>query len=239
VGTALAQAQTRALESCRAGIEEARAAVFVADDGVIPARMTELEREWRRLSRSDPDGGLMDLWARIAPTAWLDRKRWRHSNPSGMLDTAVALAADVEGVDAAEAAVRSFGSALAAWGAPIGLLVRWRPLEADTDGVSPLLAQPLLAATEAVAQLHQGPRMLELARELERAVHAAAMGRFPGRPLLAQALARAALLDRLLHAAAILERPNPVTPLRELWHAGYTLAAGDATGVTLEFPPLT
>jgi hypothetical protein len=66
----------------------------------------------------------------------------------------------------------------------------------------------------------------------------AAKLRFSERPLLAQSLAHAALVDYLVQAAAIVERPNPVTPLRALWKAGYSLAAIDSAGVTLEIPPL-
>ena len=39
-----------ALADCERRINEARAAIFAADDGVVSKRMTELEREWRELS---------------------------------------------------------------------------------------------------------------------------------------------------------------------------------------------
>ncbi len=234
----VAEARARAIANCVSRIEAARAAVFAADDGVIPSRMTELEREWRRVSRSDPDDGLMDLWARIAPISWIDRKRWRDSDAPAKLDVAIALAADAPGVEAAESAVGSLRAALAAWGTPLGSAIRWRSFDADTDCVTELLAAPMRAARESIASWDAAPIIVERARQLEANVYEAARVRFPERPLLARALAHAASVDRLLRAAAIDERPNPVTPLRELWKTGYTLAAIDPSGVTLELPPL-
>lgn len=81
-------------------IEDARARVFDANDGVVTEKMTRLEREWRLLQRRDPDDGLMDLWARIAPAHWQDRKMWRDESGDARLDLAVALAADVDAIDA-------------------------------------------------------------------------------------------------------------------------------------------
>jgi hypothetical protein len=39
-------------------------------------------------------------------------------------------------------------------------------------------------------------------------------------------------------ATSLAERPNPVSPLCELWKTGYVIAAIDASGVTLEIPRL-
>jgi hypothetical protein len=232
----VAEERARALANCERRIEAARAAVFAADDGIIPSRMTELEREWRTVSRADPDAGLMDLWARIAPPSWLDRKRWRDSDAESRLDAATALAADVRGVEAAESAIGSLRVALAAWGTRIGPRIRWRSFDVDADCVTPLLAEPQRTALEAVAAHHAAPVILERTQQLERAVLDAARARFPERPHLAQSLAHASRVDGLWRAAAIDDRPNPVTPLRALWKTGYSLAALDASGATLEFP---
>src|SRR5262245_7119114 len=64
----VAEARVHALMSCERRINEARAAVLASNDGVVTSRMTDLEREWRRLSRArvDPEAGIMDLWSRIA-----------------------------------------------------------------------------------------------------------------------------------------------------------------------------
>ncbi len=226
----------RALLSCQARIEQARAAVFEAGDGVVPARMTDLEREWRALLRSDPDRGLMDLWARIAPRAWIDRKRWRDSASAARLDAAIALASDVDGVEAAEAAVAALRGSLAAWGVALSPVVRWRVFEADADCVTELLEQPLHAMRDALSE--RSPRFIERATRIESTVRAAASARFPDRPLLAQSLAHAASVDDSLHAFASLGRPNPVTALRELWNSGYTLSAIGPSAITLEIPPL-
>lgn len=223
---------------CEARIEGLRAQVFAADDGVVPARMRELEREWRVLSRTDPDAGLMDLWARIAPSAWIDHKRWRGSPPAAQLDAAIALASDVEGVEAAESAIASLGAALAAWSAPLGARVRWRAFTTDAAVVAALLAEPLRAAREALAAMGVEPIVVERARGLERDVHAAALARLPEHPRLAGDLAHAAFVDHVVSAASLPARPNPVASLRALWRTGYVLSSADDAGVTVELPPL-
>jgi len=226
-----AEERARALGNCRERIERARAAVFAANDGIIPAGMTDLEREWRKLSRPDPDRGLMDLWARIAPAHWMDRKRWRDSDAALRLDAAIALAADVKGVEAAESAIASLRAALSPWGAPFGSRVRWRLLEQDSEHCSALFAEPLRAARQDAPAV-----VLERAARFERDVHEAALMRFPERPLLARDLAHAAFVDCVWHGAELADLPNPVRPLCELWKTGYVLSTIDASGVTIGIP---
>ncbi len=189
---AASEQRARALSACQGRIEQARAAVFAAGDGIVPAGMTDLEREWRALLRSDPDHELMDLWARMAPRSWLDRKRWRDSAASARLDSAIALAADVAGVEAAEAAVSSLRVALAPWGTSLGAVVRFRPFDSDSDCVTELLSKPLQAALAELAL--RSARPLERAQQLESTVRAAASARFPDRPLLARGLAHGAAI---------------------------------------------
>lgn len=232
------EGQTRAIAQCVANIESARAEVFDAKDGVVTSRMTDLEREWRRLSRPDPDAGLMDLWARIAPPSWIDRKRWRDSEPAARLDAAIALAADVEGVETAESALDALRVALAPWRTPIGARIRWRPFEHDAGCTAPLLAEPLRAAREALCGRGAESVVVERAQRLERDVHEAALVRFPDRAALAGELAHAAFVDSIWYAARLIASPNPVTSLRRLWRAGYVLSAIDASSVTVAFPPL-
>ena len=200
--------------------------------------MLELEREWRSLSRSDPDDGLMDLWARVAPNSWIDRKRWRDCEPTARLDAAIALAADVEGVEAAESAVDSLVLALATWGTPIGSRIRWRPFERDAEHAGPWLAEPLRAARGALSARGGEATVVLRAGRLEQVVHEAARARLPRRPLLARDLAHAAFVDGVWRAASLGGRPSPVTPLFEIWKAGYTLSAIDGSAVTLEIPSL-
>ena len=190
------------------------------------------------LSRSDPDGGLMDLWARVAPVSWIDRKPWRDSEPAARVGAAIALAADFEGVEAAESAIASLGVALAGWGTPVGSRIRWRPFERDSEAIGPWLAEPLRAACDALSARGVESVVVERAQHLERDVHEAASARFPDRVLLARDLARAAFVDCVIRAAPPSARPNPVTSLRELWKAGYVLSAIDASGVTVEIPAL-
>jgi SAM-dependent methyltransferase len=49
-----ADTRAQALADCERRIEDARAAVLAANDGVVTARMTTLEREWRTLAQSAP-----------------------------------------------------------------------------------------------------------------------------------------------------------------------------------------
>jgi hypothetical protein len=200
--------------------------------------MTDLEREWLTLSRTDPEGELMDLWAHITPRSWHDRKRWRDSDAAAQLDAAIALASDVLGVEAAESAMATLRSALGAWGAVIGTRTRWRVVVSETECVIGLLALPLLTAQAALAGRRAEAVIRSRCEQTKRTVLDAACARLPARPLLAEGLAHAAYVDSLVRAAALANRPNPVAPLRELWMTGYSLVEVDASGVTLEIPSL-
>ena len=145
---AFASERARAVADCERRIEALRAEVFAAKNGVVTASMTALEREWRRLSRGDRDGELMDIWARIAPRSWVDRKRWRDAP---QLETAVLLAADPEGVEQAEDAIG-------------GARVRWRPLGEDFEGMPELVGGHLLDETVQAAVLARFPERPHLAR---------------------------------------------------------------------------
>ena len=229
------EARTHALAACEERINAGRRAVFAANDGFVPASMTDLEREWRRLSRRDADEGLMDLWARVTPTTWHDRKRWRSGKAGTRADLAVALASDVAGVEAAEQAAAAFREALVAWGISAGSRVAFRFLEGDADATSAVLAAPLAAARESIAMrcgAFDGPA------ELEREVHVVAAARLPERPLLAASVAHAALVGGLLADAGPLAGPDPIAPLCRLWLTGYVPGAIDASGIMLELPPL-
>ena len=230
--------RARAMKMCERRIEGCRAAVFAANDGVVPSIMTDLERQWRTLARPDPDGGLMDLWARIAPATWIDRRRWQDSAADLRLEAAIALAADVDGVEAAEAAIGSLRAALVPWGRPVGSRVRWRLLGEDCAHALALCAGPLRAAREAAASRGDGAAVLERASRLQNDVHQAALLRFPERPLLAGDLAHAAFVDHVGRATSLPARPDPVAPLCQLWKTGYVLAAIDPSGVTLAIPRL-
>jgi hypothetical protein len=215
--------RTRAIAECRAHIESARAEVFAAMDGVVGRRMTNLEREWRMLSREDADDGMMDLWARIAPETWIDRKRWRGNPRSLQLDVAIALASDIEGVEAAEKAIDALRKTVAI---PIGPRIVWRMFTGE-EALPDLFEKHLRRA------LRQSPN-LRRAHALEENVHDAALAAHPHRPILARTLARAAYVDSVCRS----KRRDPVEPLRDLWWTGYSLAAFDDKGVTLEVPAL-
>jgi hypothetical protein len=180
----------------------------------------------------------MDLWARIAPAAWLDLKRWRGSASAHWLDAAVALAADADNVAEAELDVARLRAALAPYGVRLGSRVRWRFVEGDSAIAAALLAGPLSAASDACPAAERSV-LCERAERAGRAVHAAALARFGERPGLAADLAHAARVDELWRASRLSDAANPVTPLRALWARGYLLGELDAAGVTLEMPPLS
>lgn len=154
--TRAAEARQRAIADCERRIEALRAAVFAASDGVVGARMTELERAWRSLAKVDPDANLMNLWARIARTEWHDRKVWRSCPAIDRLDLCVALASDMDGIEAAEHAARTLGSPRILW----RFVARDRALFVTTHRPSP--------------------------RRIREDVRDAVLARYPDRPLLAR-----------------------------------------------------
>lgn len=173
VAAELATARMRAAADCEHRIEALRAEVFAARDGVVTAKMTALEREWRRLARGDRDGDLMTIWARITPPSWLDRKRWRDAPPDAQLEAAILLASDPDGVERAE-------HALHALHALTNHRIRWRPLGPDFEGMPALVLRDAAVASEIAPDPH---------------VHDAVLARFPDRPHLARAVALAARVD--------------------------------------------
>lgn len=198
----------RAIADCERRIDLARAAVFAASDGVVGAKMTELEREWRSLARVDADAGVMNLWSRIAPAEWHDRKLWRHCPAVDRVDLSVALASDAPGVEAAERAVRAFREAYAEQGVTIGARISWRFVDHDRALFVTTFREP-------------PPRIREDVRD-------AVLARLADRPLLARDVAHLAAQPKSAVADAA----------RAVWRTGYGIQAFDAAGVTLEMPPL-
>jgi SAM-dependent methyltransferase len=54
------ETRAQAIADCERRIEDARATVLAKNDGVVTARMTDLEREWRTLARAVPGHDLVD-----------------------------------------------------------------------------------------------------------------------------------------------------------------------------------
>lgn len=206
---AMSDVRLRAIADCERRIDQARAAVFAASDGVVGATMTILEREWRTLSKVDPDGGVMDLWARIAKPEWHDQKRWRDCPAIDRLDLAVALASDAEGVEAAEAAARRLRAAYATEGVTIAARLMWRFTDHDRAVFVTTFREP-------------PPRLREDVRD-------AVLARLPDRPLFARDVA---------YLATATERREIVEAARAIWRAGYGIQAIEPHGITLELPPL-
>lgn len=233
-----AEKRAQAIAQCVSRIEEARAAVFLSGTGVVNRQMTELEREWRALSRPDVDGNLMDLWATIAPRSWLDRKRFRDAKAAERLDAAVALASDDEGVEAAERAALDLRGALAASGTVLPARLRWVPFERDFEGMRDLLENSRQRADRALNNHESIATIRKRARTLATEVEEGVFRRFENRKGLAEGIGHAAFVDFLWRAAGLSERENPVRPLMDLWRCGYTLSAIDASTVSLELPLL-
>jgi hypothetical protein len=229
--------RTRALALCVEQIDEARRVVFEADDGVVGAHMTALEREWRRLSREDPEGGLMDLWAGLVTPASIDLKRWRGAGASDELEALVALAADEANVILAEAALAQFAERLSQHGVVIGKRIRWRFGAGQQRTLLETLVVLAKVAAEKCGERERAAILAGSEREQE-SVRAAGEERFLGRPLLVEELAQAAQVDFLWRSARLGDSQNPVSPLLSLWGAGYAIYELDAREVTLEIPPL-
>jgi hypothetical protein len=154
-----------------------------------------------------------------------------------MLDAAVLLAADVEGVEAAESAIDSLREALAPFAGPsIGSRIRWRSFQEDEGPIRAVLAAPLASARAELDASDMAPVVLARASRLEREVTEALEARFPRRPLLASEIAHAAFVDFVWRATSWADRLNPTTSLREIWEAGYAIASIEASCVTLELP---
>jgi hypothetical protein len=234
---AASEIRSLAIRDCERRIEAARAAVFASADGVVGSLMTDLEREWRRLSRPDHDAGMMDLWARVAPARWIDRKRWQDAPPEARLDAAIALASDAENVEAAEAAIDALRVALSAFGTRIGTRIRWRPFSKDVTLVSTLLSEPFRCAREACPERFRG-RLLERAGVVEQTVREAARARLGDRSELASDIAHAAAVEFVARTAAVPSVLAVVDALRALWKTGYVLSEVDERTVTLEIPTL-
>jgi hypothetical protein len=163
VAADLAGKRARALADCEVRIESLRAQVFAAKDGVVTAQMTALEREWRRLSRGDRDGELMQVWSRIAPARWVDQKRWRDAP---QLETAVLLASDPDGVELAEETLMKSRPSRPP------PRIRWRPLGADFEGMPALIGGSVLDDGIHDAVLARFPDRPHLARAIAIAARA-------------------------------------------------------------------
>jgi hypothetical protein len=229
----ITEARAQAVADCVSRIEAARADIFAAKDGVVTARMTELEAEWRRLARrADHDGDAMELWARIAPRAWRDQKKWRVGEPERYADAAIALASDPLGVGAAEAAIDALRRACSAFSLP--RRTRWCFDDGTDFDVRTLFEAPLRSATERLASQDGGHFALARAEQQKTRVYEAARERLRERHALAGAIAHAAFVDAVWTAA--MRSPSPALPLRALWSSGYTIAWIDDRVVTLAIP---
>jgi hypothetical protein len=226
-----------ALLRCEHRINEVRRDVFAADDGVVDARMTDLERQWRVLARADPEAGLMELWSRLVGPASIDRKRWRDETPGAWPDALVALASDEANVLAAEAALATLRGILARQGVVVPERVRFRFGRHDGPTARALLREAGRLSYERCPSDYRTVA-LERATELELCVQTSALSRFPDRPELACDLGYAAFVDCAWRAAGLEARENPVAPLIALWKTGYVIATLEDSAIILEIPAL-
>jgi len=240
--------RTQALAECRAKIEDARASVFAAGDGVVRADMTALEREWRTLARAERSCAerTLSLWNEIAPRHWAGRLRWTSSGDLATdTEAAVALASDPSGVEHAEGvALRLAAGASGASGAG----VTWHVAAAPTVArVSELLGGVVSALTDAITPRYGGEALLARADEREREVFAAASQSavIAGIEGLAADMALVARIDFLWRTRAVeagagaeigaggVPVENPASVWIDLWRTGYVVSAIDAGAITL------
>lgn len=222
--------RARALAAAVAEIESARAVVFARDDGIVSAEMTALERRWRALSRPDEDGEAMDYWSLLVPARWLDRKLFRGAPRGQALALAGALASDLDGVEAVEAAVADLARTLGAHGGSVGGRARFVFADAGEGRSANTLDAPLASARAELDRTACRGSVEQRARAIEASVRDAARARGGVRAELVEAVARAAAAETLLEAARLV---NPIEPLRRLWCAGYLLVHADEAGVVV------
>ena len=233
----LKEESSKAIRECEQQIVALREDVFAANDGFVGSRMTELERTWRRLSRVDSDAGMMELWTAIAPPTWVDQKRWRGAQGNSV-DLATLLAADVDGVEAAEKAARALY--------PDRTRIAWRLAEDGADPTSNLatsadtvLAEAVVLAHQALAVSEKLPIIVARAQAMENDVQEIALTRFAQSPIAARAVGRVALAEYLIRAAELPAQQARVDALCALWSTGYVIAHADDTTITLEVPAPT
>lgn len=238
------------LADCRRRIEAARATVFAADDGIVGARMTELEREWITLARADRGARtrILEVWNEIAPPHWRGRLRWDITDDLARdLEAAVTLASDPSGVERAEDCALRFAAALSAWQPPLGSRLTWSvaPVPLVETRAEVLLAAPLVAIQSVVAASYGGPAILARAFDVERdvlALTSAAPALRDSEPLAADIafaarvhfLWQVCLVDgREVGGRSVTRLDNPVDALRDLWSTGYALGSADCHNLTL------
>ena len=169
-----AELRTQALAHCRSRIEDARASVFAAGDGVVKADMTALEGEWLALARAERscEERTLALWNAIAPRHWAGQLRWPSTGDMAAdVEAAVALASDPEGVERAEACALRLASVLSAWGFDVAPTVTWLVARApQITRAEALLERPLRALTDAIATTYGAEALVARAHRVERDV---------------------------------------------------------------------
>ena len=242
--------RTQELADCRSRIEDARASVFAAGDGVVKANMTALEGEWLALARAERscEERTLALWNAIAPRHWAGRLRWPSTGDvAADAEAAIALASDPEGVERAESCALRLASVLATWEFDVAPTVTWHVArEPQIARADALLERPLRALTDAIASTYGAEALVARAHRVERDVLDAAtqsplLSTNEGLALAAD-LALVARVDFLWGACAVEARrvgaahddaASPAAALLELWKTGYVLSAIGGQGVTL------
>lgn len=246
-----AERRAEALAACRARIEDERSRVFEAGNGVVNARMTTLEREWRSLAHEphSPRARALALWNELAPPRWADRLRGAN-DAEWNVEHAIALASDPEGVERAEACARTLAQALAPWGLTVGTAVHWRVAsDLHADPIGSWLEAPRAAATDALANVYGGAALLARARAVGETVRAGAdratIGAEVGAVAALDVLWRTCSVEAKLVPAGHLPAglgfdalPSPTAALLALWQTGYVPCAADVDGFTLGAPPI-
>lgn len=235
--------RAEALADCVARIEQARASVFAAGDGVVKADMTALEREWRTLARAQRscEERTLALWNAIAPRHWAGALRWTSTGDSAAdIEACVALASDPDGVERAESCALRLASLLATSGVDVAPAVTWQVAHAPAIAPAAVLFErPLRDLTEAVASTYGGDALLARADARQQDVldTASQSALFTGFEGLAADLALVARIDFLWRASRVdshrAEADRPTAALLDLWSTGYVVSAIDPQRITL------
>jgi hypothetical protein len=220
-----AHGRTRRLVAIESRLNAARAKVFAAGNGVVPAEVTAIEREWLAEFRTPgPSRDLDVLWARMAPEHW---RASRVAPPTA--EAMVALASDPDSVEAAERAASALRESLAPFGVVVGTRVDWIVASEIAFAVR---AQELFAA--AMTTLGDvGHRAVQDAHRLRRNVRE----RLGDRDVVTRNSSLGRELGWLAFASSSWSAQRtdapPFAPVLEIYRLGYVPSAVDASGVTL------
>ena len=225
------QQRTRTITDVEHRLNAARARVFAAGTGVVPAEVTALEREWLTAARAPgPTRELATLWQQVAPERWIEGGR---SVPPSA-EAIVTLASDPDGVEEAERAASALREALLPSGITVGPKTDWM---VSREVMYIARADQLFSVP--FASIGDVPHdALQRAHRLRNEVRA----RLGDRRIEARNSSLGREVGWLAFASSVWRElrtePAPFEPFLAIYRHGYVPTAVDATGVTLTAIPV-